>query len=103
MSGWCSYARRNFVAHPPSEQASILRFIEDNWSLGRLGDRSFDARAGSIAGLLDQDGREVAPVALTDPELDEELLVAAAAGRLRFERFAALVAEFERRRPLRAR
>ena len=46
------------------------------------------------------DGREVPPAALTDPELDEELLVAAgAAGRLRFERFVALAAEFERRHP----
>jgi hypothetical protein len=49
-----------------------------------------------------EDGRAVPPNALTDPELDEELLVAAAApGRLRLGRFEALVAELDRRRPTR--
>ena len=38
-------------------QASILRFVEDNWSLGRLGDQSFDARDASLAGLFDFEGR----------------------------------------------
>lgn len=28
-------------------------FVEDNWSLGRLGDQSFDARAGLTADLFD--------------------------------------------------
>jgi phospholipase C len=41
------------VSHTPTEQASILRFVEDNWKLGRLGDQSFDARAGSLADLFD--------------------------------------------------
>ena len=47
------YAKRNYVSHVQLEQASILRFIEDNWSLGRLGDQSFDARAASLADLFD--------------------------------------------------
>jgi phospholipase C len=47
------YAKRNYVSHVPTEQASILRFIEDNWSLGRLGDQSFDARAASLGHLFD--------------------------------------------------
>jgi phospholipase C len=46
------FAKRNYVSHAPSEHASILRFIEDNWSLGRLGDQSFDARAGSLTDLF---------------------------------------------------
>ena len=29
---------------------SVLRFIEDNWGLARIGDQSFDAVAGSILG-----------------------------------------------------
>ena len=34
-------------------QLRLLRFIEDNWSLGRLGNQSFDALAGSLNGLFD--------------------------------------------------
>jgi phospholipase C len=47
------YARANFVDHHQTEQASILRFIEDNWKLGRIGDLSFDTRGGSIKHLFD--------------------------------------------------
>jgi phospholipase C len=49
------FARRNYVDHSLTDQTSILRFIEDNWSLGRIGDQSFDAIAGSILGLFDFD------------------------------------------------
>lgn len=47
------YARANYVDHHASEQTSILKFIEDNWKTGRIGDFSFDARAGSIKHLFD--------------------------------------------------
>ncbi len=47
------WARRNFVDHTLTDQSSILRFIEDNWQLGRIGDASFDARAGSLENLFD--------------------------------------------------
>jgi len=46
------YARFNHVDHHQTEQASILRFIEDNWKLGRIGDYSFDTRAGSLKHLF---------------------------------------------------
>jgi phospholipase C len=46
------WARRNFVDHSITDQSSVLRFIEDNWGLGRIGDGSFDARAGSLAGMF---------------------------------------------------
>jgi phospholipase C len=42
------YARKNYVSHSLTDTTSVLRFIEDNWGLGRLGDQSFDAMAGSI-------------------------------------------------------
>jgi phospholipase C len=58
------YAKRNYVSHVPIEQASILRFIEDNWSLGRLGDQSFDARAGSLADLFDFSRPNATPLLL---------------------------------------
>ena len=47
------YAKRNSVDHSTTDQTSILRFIEDNWSLGRIGDASFDAKAGSLENLFD--------------------------------------------------
>jgi phospholipase C len=46
------FTRRNFVDHTTTGEASILRFVEDNWSLGRLGNQSFDARDASLAGLF---------------------------------------------------
>ncbi len=50
------YAKRNYVDHSVTDQSSILRFIEDNWSLGRIGDDSTDAIAGSLIPMFDFDG-----------------------------------------------
>src|SRR5205085_5313633 len=47
------YAKVNFVDHTVTDQASILRFLEDNWSLGRIGDASGDAFAGSLLNMFD--------------------------------------------------
>jgi phospholipase C len=47
------YAKRNFVDNTLTDQTSILRFIEDNWGLGRIGDQSFDALAGSLGNMFD--------------------------------------------------
>ncbi|OJX80370.1 alkaline phosphatase family protein [Leifsonia sp. 71-9] len=47
------WAAQNKVDHTPIEQTSVLRFIENNWLTGRIGDASFDTRAGSIGGLFD--------------------------------------------------
>ena len=47
------YSKRGHIDHTPTTQASVLRFIEDNWRTGRTGDRSFDAWAGPIEGMLD--------------------------------------------------
>ncbi len=47
------FARVNYVDHTVTDQTSIIRFIEDNWSLGRIGDHSFDAKAGPLDGLFD--------------------------------------------------
>ncbi|MFG2017195.1 phospholipase C [Actinomadura geliboluensis] len=49
------YAKANHVDHHLLEQASILRFIEDNWRTGRIGGASFAARAGTLAHLFDFD------------------------------------------------
>lgn len=42
------FAKQNYVDHSLTDQTSILRFIEDNWNLGRIGGFSFDAFAGSL-------------------------------------------------------
>jgi phospholipase C len=47
------YAKTNFVDHSVADQSSILRFIEDNWSLGRIGNQSFDVSAGPISNMFD--------------------------------------------------
>ena len=50
------YAKKNFVSHTRTSQASVVRFIEDNWLHGeRLGGGSFDEKAGSIMELFDFD------------------------------------------------
>jgi len=47
------YAKENFVDHAITDQSSILRFIEDNWGLGRIGGGSFDELAGPLLNLFD--------------------------------------------------
>ncbi len=48
------YAKKNFVSHTFTTQASIPQFIEDNWLNGeRLGGGSFDASTGSIMDMFD--------------------------------------------------
>lgn len=46
------YAKTNYVDHTLTDQSSILRFIEDNWHLGRIGDHSFDQVAGSLENMF---------------------------------------------------
>ena len=47
------YSKQNHVSHSLTDTTSILRFVEDNWDLGRLGDQSFDALAGSLVDNFD--------------------------------------------------
>jgi phospholipase C len=49
------YAKKNYVDHRVVDQSSILRFIEDNWNLSRMGNGSTDAVAGSLFGMFDFD------------------------------------------------
>ena len=47
------FAKSNFVDHAITDQTSVIRFIEDNWGLGRIGNHSFDALAGSVTNMLE--------------------------------------------------
>ncbi len=56
------YAKVNYVSHTRISQASVIRFIEDNWMGGeRLGDGAFDATAGSIEDMFDFSKHRAAP------------------------------------------
>ena len=69
------FAKENFVAHSVADQTSILRFIEDNWQLGQIGDQSFDAISGSILNLFDfssyPNGRAFDRTLILDPDTGE--------------------------------
>jgi phospholipase C len=47
------YVKADSVYHTLLDQSSILRFIEENWSLPWLGDASFDSEAGSLLTMFD--------------------------------------------------
>ena len=48
------FAKKNFVSHTLITQASVTKFVEDNWLKGeRLGGGSFDATTGSIMDMFD--------------------------------------------------
>jgi phospholipase C len=47
------FSKVNFVDHTQTDQTSVLKFIEDNWFTGRIGDSSFDARAGGLWNMFD--------------------------------------------------
>ena len=65
--------RSNFVDNTLTDQTSILRLIEDNWNLGRIGGSSFDTLAGSLLNMFDledgSDGRKL----FLDPATGEPL------------------------------
>ena len=46
------WAKINFVDGTLTDQSSILRFIEDNWNLGRIGGGSYDALSGSLLNMF---------------------------------------------------
>jgi phospholipase C len=60
------FVRPNSVDHGVFNQASILRFIEDNWRLGRIGHQSFDESSESISRMLSFSGKRAQKVFL-DP------------------------------------
>ena len=50
------FAKSNFVDNTTTDQSSILRFIEDNWDLGRIGNQSMDALAGTLGNMFNFGG-----------------------------------------------
>src|SRR5207302_10076237 len=65
------FAKTNFVDHTTTDQSSVLRFIEDNWQTGRIGNFLFDSKAGALHNLFafDRPADEGGPNKLfLDPE-----------------------------------
>jgi len=67
------WAKRNFIDDTITDQSSILRFIEDNWSLGRIGNGSTDAIAGPLDSMFDFSGRPRAGRLILDPQTGQVL------------------------------
>ena len=65
------YAKQNFVDHSVTDQSSILRFVEDNWGLGRIGDSSFDAKAGSLSNMFNFSHKDRSDKLYLDPTTGE--------------------------------
>ncbi|MBJ7608920.1 MAG: hypothetical protein JF887_05755 [Candidatus Dormibacteraeota bacterium] len=64
------YAKANYVDHTLTDQSSILKFVEDNWTLGRIAG-SFDAIAGPINSMFDFTNGGSNPVTFIDPATGE--------------------------------
>jgi phospholipase C len=47
------WAKQNYVDNTFTEQASIPKFIEDNWNLGGIGGESADASSGTLMNAFD--------------------------------------------------
>ena len=60
------YSRSNSVDHHLTDQSSILKFIEDNWRLGRIGGGSSDEEAGTLTHMFNFERPDVTPY-LLDP------------------------------------
>jgi phospholipase C len=71
------YARTNYVDHTLVTQASVVKFIEDNW-LGstRLGNGSHDATTGSIMSLFNFTNAGATPPLFLDTNLGTKLSTA---------------------------
>jgi phospholipase C len=69
------YAKSNFVDHTLTHQASVLRFIEDNWNLGFIdgphappeGQGSVDRTANSLTNMFDFKGKPKTAPLILDP------------------------------------
>ncbi|HUA34108.1 MAG TPA: alkaline phosphatase family protein [Candidatus Binataceae bacterium] len=62
------WSKSNYVDHTVTDQTSVLRFIEDNWNLGRLNDpQSFDKKANSMNSMFNFGGFPLAPTLQLNP------------------------------------
>lgn len=73
------WAKTNYVDHTFINQASVVRFIEDNWLNGtRIGGGSFDATAGDMRGMFNFSGSANTTALFLDPTLGTQVSTAPA-------------------------
>jgi phospholipase C len=65
------YAKSNFISHSESDQASIMKFILDNWHLDFDDKKSFVNIAGSLDDMFDFDNHGSTPAICIDPKTGE--------------------------------
>ena len=65
-------ASTDYVDHTLTDQSSIIKFVEDNWSLPRI-PGSFDAIAGSLDGMFDFHRPQHDHAFVLDPTTGESL------------------------------
>ncbi|HEY1777908.1 MAG TPA: alkaline phosphatase family protein [Solirubrobacteraceae bacterium] len=64
------WSKQNFVDNTFTDQSSITRFIEDNWTLGRIGGAA-DAQAGTLDNMFDFGGSGNAPAIILSDQTGE--------------------------------
>jgi len=67
------WAKANFVDHSITDQSSILRFIEDNWNLGRIGGGSYDTLAGTLNNMFNFNSLPFGRRLILDPNTGERI------------------------------
>jgi phospholipase C len=61
------FAKANDIDHTFTDQSSIIKFVEDNWNLGRI-PGSMDTKAGDMTGMFNfSSGKGSNPVLFLDP------------------------------------
>jgi len=61
------YAKKNYIDHRVTDFSSIVRFIEDNFGLPRIGNDSADSIAGRLDGIFDFDDGPAADTLILNP------------------------------------
>jgi phospholipase C len=59
------WARSNYVSSTVLDQASVVKFIEDNWHVPALGNGASDVAAGSFGLMFNFNGHPQRPVFLS--------------------------------------
>jgi phospholipase C len=74
------YAKSNYVDNTLTEQSSILKFVEQNWSLGSIGAGSEDVDSGSVDNMFEFGNAQRAPKVILNETSGEVTSVTAGEG-----------------------
>jgi len=74
------YAKSNYVDNTLTEQSSIIKFVEQNWSLPSIGAGSEDVDSGSVDNMFEFGNAQRAPKVITNETNGEVTSVTAGEG-----------------------